>query len=108
MGEAGADDAVDAVDVDPDAEPEGGEAWALWNPTVFIANNDQPGVQQGIQIPQLPAVPQDLLNLDLSGSSMRFLRANGPNIAIDEVFQTDLEDSSSSSDATSLPDIERA
>jgi hypothetical protein len=43
------------------------------------------------------------MDLNLSGSSMRFLRANGPDLNLDEVFQGIFsnEDSSSSSDATS-------
>jgi hypothetical protein len=45
------------------------------------------------------------MDLDLSGSSMQFLRANGPYIALDDVFQALSDDNSSSSyssDATSM------
>jgi hypothetical protein len=49
--------------------------------------------------------PPDVMDLDLSGSSMQFLRANGTDIALDDVFQAlsdDNSSSSSSSDATSM------
>jgi hypothetical protein len=45
------------------------------------------------------------MDLDLSGSSMQFLRANGPDIALNDVFQAlsnENSSSSSSSDATSM------
>jgi hypothetical protein len=47
----------------------------------------------------------DVMDLDLSGSSMQFHRANGPDIALDDAFQAlsdDNSSSSSSSDATSM------
>jgi hypothetical protein len=46
----------------------------------------------------------DVLDLDMSRSSMQFLRANGPNIDLNEVFRGIDSDgnSSSSSDATSF------
>ena len=43
------------------------------------------------------------VDLDLSGSSMEFLRANGPDIAIDEVFGGIQSDGSSSSSDASSP-----
>jgi hypothetical protein len=49
--------------------------------------------------------PPDVMDLDLSGSSMQFLRANGPDIVLDDVFQALSNDNSSSSslsDATSM------
>ena len=79
-------------DMEEDEEDNG---WPAWNPAVFAADNGQP-------IPQHPQVPQDHLDLDLSGSSMRFLRGDGPNISLDQVFENISDDSnSSSSDATS-------
>lgn len=54
------------------------------------------------QINQHPDVPQDHIDLELSGSSMRFLRGDGPDLSLHEVFQILSEDgSSSSSDALS-------
>jgi len=47
-----------------------------------------------------PEIRHHVMDLDLSGSSMEFLRATGPDIAIDDVFQRE-DSSSSSSDATS-------
>jgi len=64
-----------------------------------IQNEDiQAEVQQP---PQHPEFPQHIMDLDLSGSSMSFLRANGPDISLDDVFGD--SSSSSSSDATSIP-----
>jgi hypothetical protein len=63
---------------------------------------------QGNQIRQHPAVPHDMIDLNLSGSSMTFLRADGPNLAIKEIFQLDDSGSSSSSDASSVPNEDRA
>lgn len=65
-----------------DEEPEGGEAWAQWNPTIFANDNGQSNRMQGNQIRQHPVVPQDMIDLNLSGSSMTFLRADGPDLAI--------------------------
>lgn len=94
------DDADEEMEVD--AEPEGGEPWPQLNPAIFVADNVQGNQMQANQVPQHPAVPQDLLDLGLSGSSMRFLRADGPDISIDEVIQLS-DDSTSSSDASSTP-----
>jgi len=62
--------------------------WAAWNLAVVVGDNIN--------------IPQHQIDLDMSGSSMRFLRAEGPDISIDQVMQ-DLQSgsSSSSSDATS-------
>lgn len=52
---------------------------------------------------QHPAVPQDHLDLELSGSSMRFLRGDGSDISLDHLLENISDDSSSSSsDATSV------
>lgn len=96
------------ADEEPDAEPEGGEPWSQWNPAIFVGDNVQGNQVQTPQIPQHPAIPQDLLDLDLSGSSMRFLRGEGPNIAIDEVIQLGSDDTSSPSDASSVPNADKA
>jgi hypothetical protein len=96
------------ADEEPDAEPEGGEPWPQWDPTIFVGDNVQGNQVQTPQIPQHPSIPQDLLDLDLSGSSVRFLRGEGPNIAIDEVIQLGSDDSSSPSDASPVPNADRA
>ena len=54
-----------------------------------------------------PLNPQDVINLELSGSSLRFLRGEGSDIPIDVTVNSD-DDSSSSSDATSLLSEHRA
>lgn len=72
-----------------------------------MADNGANNLANGVQVPQHPDVPQHLLDLDLSSSSMRFLRANGPDIKIHEVWQLS-DDSSSSSDASSNMTEERA
>lgn len=107
---------VDAEDdeMKVDAEPKGGEPWAQWNPAIFAGdivqgNQIQANQMQGNQVPQHPAVPQHILDLDLSGSSMRFLHVDGLKITIDEIIQLDQsDDSSSSNDASSVPNEERA
>lgn len=68
--------------------------WPAWNPAVFAADN-------GPGIPQHPMVPQDHLYLELSGASMRFLRGDGPELSLDDIFAANASDdgSSSSSDA---------
>lgn len=53
-------------------------------------------------IPQHPAIPQDHLDLNLSGSSMRFLRGEGPNLSLDELFENISSDDSSSSSSDAL------
>jgi hypothetical protein len=62
-------------DVDEDDE----NPWPEWNPAIPVALE-----------PQLPApiqdLPQHFIDLDLSSSSMRFLRASGPDISLDEVL----------------------
>lgn len=62
---------------------------------------------QGHQVPQHPQVPQDTIDLSLSGSSMTFLRADGPDLPINEVVQLE-DDSSSDSDASSVLNEDRA
>lgn len=81
---------------------EGDVEWPAWNPQIFMVDNAQP-------VPQHPYVPQDHLDLNMSGSSMHFLRGEGPDLSLDKEFQaiTD-EDSSSSSDASSTLVEERA
>jgi hypothetical protein len=89
-----------------DAEPVGDQLWQPWDPAVFVVDNGQN--QQQNQLPEHPVFPQHTLELNLSGSSMRFLRANGPDIAIEEVMQPASDDSSSTSDATSEEVVVRA
>lgn len=62
-----------------------------WNPMVFAADNGQ-------AVPHHLAKAQDHLDLELSRSSMRFLRGDGLDISLDNNAG---DDSSSSSDATS-------
>jgi hypothetical protein len=76
--------------------------FAETNPAIFVADNGQ-------GVPQHPENPQDHLDLELSGSSMRFLRGEGPEISLDQVIDNIIDnDSSSSSDATSELIEERA
>jgi len=77
-------------------EDEDEDEWLAWNPATFAANN-------GHQVPQHPGNPQDHVDLNLSGSSMRFLRGDGPDSSLDQVFDNAEADdgSSSSSDPTS-------
>lgn len=78
-----------------DGEDNEDNGWPAWNPAIFAADN-------GHAIPQHPAQPQDLLELELSGSSMRFLRGDGPDISLDQVLDNaNGDDSSSSSNVTS-------
>jgi len=80
------------------------DEWPAWNPAPIQQPPPQPAQAVIIQeVPQHPQFPQDMIDIDHSGSSMRFLRANGPDIPLDWVLAPDSdEDSSSSSDATSL------
>lgn len=57
------------------------EPWMEWNPAVLAADDHN-------VVPQHPEIPQHFIDLDLSGSSMRFLRATRPDITLDEVFQS--------------------
>jgi hypothetical protein len=78
------------------------EPWPEWNPAI----PDAPEPQLPALIPDLP---QHFIDLDLSSSSMRFLRASGLDISLDEVLQgSSSDDSSSSSDATLLLDENQA
>lgn len=52
--------------------------------------------------PEFAVHPQDVIDLDLSSSLMRFLRAMGPDIPVNMSLTESNGDSSSSSDATSL------
>lgn len=97
----------EAAEENMDVDPEEDEAWQPWDPAVFVADNGANNQGNDNQIPQHPAVPQHLLDLDLSGSSMRFLHANRPDIGIEEVMQLS-DNSSSSSDASSSLAEERA
>lgn len=57
---------------------------------------------------QHPDVPQHLMDLDLPSSSMRFLRGEGPDIELDQLLiEMQSDDSSSSSDASFVPDRAR-
>jgi hypothetical protein len=89
-----------------EADIQEANGWQPWDPTVFVANNgvsvQAPGAQEAADhIPQHPQVPQHLMDLDLSGSLMKFLRENGPDIQIEEVMLP-FDGSPSSSDATSI------
>jgi hypothetical protein len=48
-------------------------------------------------VPKHPAVPQDHLDLDLSGLSLRFLRGSGPDISLDDILGSNATDDGSSS-----------
>lgn len=86
-----------AVNNDEAANNEGNE-WPAWEPVSVQAQ--QPPADA---VPQHSLFPQDMIDIDRSGSSMRFLRANGPDIPLNWVLGADSdEDSSSSSDATSI------
>jgi hypothetical protein len=81
-------------DVDEDEE----KPWSEWNPAIPDAPEPQ-------LLALNPELPQHFIDLDLSSSSMRFLRASGPDISLEEVLQgSSSDDSSSLSDATSLLD----
>jgi hypothetical protein len=62
-------------DIDEDKE----DPWPEWNPAIPVVPEPQ-------QPPQHLVVPQYFIDLDLSSSSMRFLRASGPDISLDEVL----------------------
>ena len=89
------------VDEEDEDQPENltadDDPWPEWNPQVFAPLNLQN------QVPQHPDVPQHSMEIDLSGSSMCFLRATGPDISLEELYQALQNDSSSStsSDASS-------
>lgn len=90
-------------EADPMEEDEVDVEWPDWNSAIFAAVN-------GHNVPQLPDEPQDHLDLNLSGSSLRFLRGDGPDISLDQVFDNAAagDGSSSSSGATSGSIEERA
>ena len=83
------------LDVENMEVDEADDEWPAWNPAVFAADNGQ-------VLHQHPQFPQDHLDLELSGSSMRFLRGDGTDISLDRVLEgISVEDgSSSSSDAS--------
>ena len=56
----------DQQEVDGMEEHEADNEWPAWNPTIFAVDN-------GLVVPEHPSLPQDHLDLNLSGSSMRFL-----------------------------------
>lgn len=95
------------ADQDDDNQPmdvdEADNEWSAWNPAIFAAGNAQ-------GIPQHPDFPQDHIDLELSGSSMCFLRGDGSDLSMEQNFEeiTAAEDSSSSSDATSNTMEEKA
>jgi hypothetical protein len=62
-------------DIDEDKE----DPWPEWNPAIPVVTEPQ-------QPPQHLVVPQYFIDLDLSSSSMSFLRASGPDISLDEVL----------------------
>lgn len=89
-----------AEGMDADADNDDAE-WPAWNPAAPAAP----------VVPQHPNVQQDHLDLNLSGSSMRFLRGGGSGISLDDILDiaAHTEDSSSSSsDATSQLNEDRA
>jgi hypothetical protein len=91
---------VDGQVEDMDEEDE--DPWPEWNLTLPAAPEPHP-------LAPVQNLPQHFIDLDLSSSSMRFLRASGPDISLDAVLQSSSsEDSSSSSDATSLLDENQA
>lgn len=69
--------------------------WLAWNLAIFANDNGQ-------VVPHHPNDPGSS-RLDLSGSSMRFLRGDGPDISLEQAFNDIVasDGSSSSSDATS-------
>ncbi|KAJ1255823.1 hypothetical protein BS78_K154700 [Paspalum vaginatum] len=89
------DDVAIVEDINDDDEDE----WPAWNPA--------PLPVLAPQVPQHPEVPQDFVDLELSGSSMRFLIGQGPDISLDHVM-TLSDNSSSSSDASSAEVQSRA
>ena len=93
----------DDMDVDEEMEAPDDDPWPEWNPAVFVANNQQEQVPQHPNLPQ-PNLPPHLMDLDLSSSTMSFLRASGPDIPLEDVFQDLQSDSgsSTSSDASSV------
>lgn len=66
-----------------------GDEWPAWNPAIFVPDN--------AMIPQHPAVPQDHIDLSLSGSSMCFLCGEGPDISLEDVLGINIIDDASSS-----------
>ena len=56
----------DQQEVDGMKEDEADNEWPAWNPTIFAVDN-------GLVVPEHPSLPQDHLDLNQSGSSMRFL-----------------------------------
>jgi hypothetical protein len=68
--------------------------WPVWNLAILAAD--------GLNFLHHPANPQDHLDLELSRSSMQFLRGEGPDISLNQALvNADSDGSSSSSDATS-------
>ena len=90
------------LDVDNMEVDEADDEWPAWNPAVFAADNGQ-------VLHQHPQFPQDHLDLELSGSSMRFLRGDGTDISLDRVLEgISVEDGSSSSSDASSTLVDRA
>ena len=88
------------MDIDEEDQDQDEDGWPAWDPAIFAADQPQ---QHGQNAEQAPP-PQHFIDLDMSGSSMHFLRATGPDINISEVFQglsSGDSSSSTSSDASS-------
>lgn len=67
------------LNADDMEEDDADNEWPAWNPAVFVADNG-PVVLQHLE------VPQDHQDLELSGSSMRFFRGDGPKISLDDIL----------------------
>ena len=73
-------------------------------PTVEGVDQNQPEAPPEVEqqaVLQHTVLPQNLMDVEHSGSFMKFLRASGPVIPVDQVIELSDGDSSSSSDATS-------
>jgi hypothetical protein len=81
------------------ADDEADDPWPAWDPVILPDQNlaAQQQAEEPPQLPQHPEAPQDLIDIDMSGSSLRFLRATGVDIALEDVFNGIQSDSSSSS-----------
>lgn len=74
-------------------EDEEQNEWPVWNLAILATD--------GLNFSHHPANPQDHLDLELLGSSMRFLKGEGPDISLNQALvSADSDGSSSSSDAT--------
>src|SRR5438105_37953 len=64
--------------------------WIVHNPAIHVVDNM-------MQVPHHPDQEQDEISFDQSGSTMRYLRASGPNIPIDFTIQSTSSDYDSGS-----------